>query len=885
MKRLIISCGLLLSALFASAQSGSATWMASLPDKAFVAQLSLPGAHDAATGEGVTWSSFAKVQSKTLDKQWACGVRVFDLRVKDENGTLNIYHGIGKCSINFDEAMTKITGYVTSYPDEFAIVLLRDESDGGGASPWNTDVATALADYSSFLISTFRADLTVAEMRGKVLVLTRDNGGTAIDFTTKMDGWSNNTISLAATVGGSRLRVQDIYDETDSEATTLKDNGIKNLLSASLHRAAGDYTWFINHASGYTEVVKVIKAATVNNIAENAARTSQLFIDGMDGETGGAGIVMMDFAGDDKAHSKDTNGQKLIDALVAQNFKTRPYEIQLANGDLNTCSASSTNNTVSSYDGWTLEATGESWKVNNSSQYCFSGRWAESWVASGSTLGDRQLSQTVMLPPGTYSFSCSALTTGTGASYFIGSVAGDIADNSGVGTAQSPITLTLKETQKVELGVRLTDFSGNWFAVDNFHLTTSAFEETGSAASLNVTPWLVANPTFANNNSAGWTMENGLGSGFATWGSTTFNYYIAENYQYDLSLLQPVSLPAGYYELRVRGFERTAANAEAYAARETATVNSRLTAGDFSEPLQNIFTGAPASSSGFSGSFYTDQEGIATPDDMEAAASVLDAGYYENTLPFAVETAGDVNVGVKVTNQNWSQWTAFDDFRLFRLYTVTIDDDHTFTPLATTIDVLLDRTFSDDTWSTLVLPFDVEDPTAVLGDVTVAKFVSATDSHLYFSTQQGQHIEANVPVLIKGTFGAAPYRFENVTIEVPSNGLSTETMSGYALVGSYEPLKAVPQDSYILYNGKFYRVNTSNVVADPTRAYISVTESSAAKTKGLVVDDVDVTAISGVSADPDTDAAATYDLSGRRVSTQALRGGIYIRGGQKLLVK
>lgn len=885
MKRLLISCGLLLlSVLAVSAQSGSATWMANLPDKAFISQLSLPGTHDAATGEGVSYSSYAKVQSKTLDEQWACGVRVFDLRVQDDDGTLNLYHGIGKCDINFAEAMTKITGYVTTNPTEFAIVLLRDESNGGGASPWNTDVATELANHSN-LVSTFRADLTVGEMRGKVLVLTRDNGGTAIAGTTKMDNWGDNTIKLDATVGGSRLRLQDIYNETASGATTEKDNGIKNLLSASLHRAAGDYTWFINHASGYTEVGLFSKAATVSNIASNAARTNQLFIDELEGETGGAGIVMMDFAGDDKAHSKATNGQKLVDALVAQNFKTRPYEIQLVNGDLNINSSQSGNAVeISSYDGWTLTYNTQTWKVNNSSQYCFSGRWAESYVAPGTTLGDRQLSQKITLPPGTYNFSCSALTTGTGASYFIGSASGDIADNSKVGTAQKPISLTLSETQEVELGVKLSGYTGNWFAVDNFHLTTDAFEEKGSTANLNITPWLVANPTFDNNNSAGWNCTSNKGTGSATWGSTTFKYNIVENYQYDLSLLQSVTLPVGYYELCVRGFERTAANADAYAARESATVNSWLLAGDDSQTLQNIFTDAPTSSSGFSGSFYTDQSGIATPNNMQAAASVLNAGYYENALPFAVETAGDVNVGVKVSNQNWGQWTAFDDFRLFRLYTVTIDDDHTFTPLATTIDVVLDRQFSDDTWSTLVLPFDVEDPTAVLGNVTVAKFVSATDTHLSFSTQEGQNIEANVPVLIKGTFNTAPYRFENVTIEVPTNGLSTETLSGYALVGSYEPLKAVPQGSYILYNGKFYRVNTSNVVVDPSRAYVSVSESSAAKTKSLVVDDEDVTAIQSVSADA-ADRAATYDLSGRRVNEQNLRGGIYLRGGQKLLVK
>lgn len=887
MKRIFISCLLLLGTVLASAQSGSATWMKDLPDKAFVAQLSLPGTHDAATGEGVTFgtSSFAKTQSKTLDKQWACGVRVFDIRVKDDDGTLNLYHGSVKCDINFAAAMTKITGYVTTNASEFAIVLLRDESNKGGVSPWNTDVATALAKYTN-LVSEFRADLTVGEMRGKVLVLTRDNGGTAIAGTTKMDGWSNDTVSLAATVGGNRLRIQDIYNVGDA-GETAKDNGIKNLLSASMHRAVGDYSWFINHTSGY-------KTSTQASFAENAKRTNKLVIDKMDGETGGAGIVLMDYAGDDKGYlSYSTYGKSLVDALVAQNFKTRPYEIALPNGDLNTNSATSGNNVaVSKYDGWTLTASGASWKVNNSSQYCFSGRWAESWVASGSTLGDRQLSQKITLPAGEYAFSCSALTTGTGASYFIGSASADIADNSSTGTAQEPISLTLTETQEVELGVKLTGYTGNWFAVDNFHLTTASFEEKGSTAALNITPWLVANPTFDNNNTAGWKEEHSTGAASNnSWNSTSFKYNICENFENDFSLKQAGdrTLPKGYYELRVRGFERTTSNDAAYAERESATVSSWLSANDNSVALQNIFNNPPTSSSGLSGGFYTSQSGIATPNDMQGAASVLNAGYYENVLPVALTEDGTIDVGLKVTNVKSNQWTAFDDFRLYRMYSVNIVDDTTFTPVNTTVDVVLKRTFSSkENWYTLVLPFDVkaEMVKEVLGEVTVAKLNDADGMKVYFSTQEGQNIEANVPVLVKGTFNDAPYRFEDVTVKVPSNALSTETVGNFALVGSYVPQTSVPQGNYILYGGKFYYVNTDNVVVNPSRAYLRCSATSSAKTLNLVVDETDVTAIEDVETDALFDPQEkAYDLSGRSVNPRTLHRGLYIQNGRKVLVK
>ena len=83
MKKILLVCLILVwhtSVLLAE------NWMSRLPDDAYVAALSIPGAHDAATGSG--WAGlngpignlFAKTQDLSLQALWDAGIRAFDLR-------------------------------------------------------------------------------------------------------------------------------------------------------------------------------------------------------------------------------------------------------------------------------------------------------------------------------------------------------------------------------------------------------------------------------------------------------------------------------------------------------------------------------------------------------------------------------------------------------------------------------------------------------------------------------------------------------------------------------------------------------------------------------------------------------------------------------------
>lgn len=61
-------------------------------DSVALCSMSIPGAHDAATGEGMlSLPGFGVTQTLGLQELWMCGVRAFDLRPAVRDTLLYIY--------------------------------------------------------------------------------------------------------------------------------------------------------------------------------------------------------------------------------------------------------------------------------------------------------------------------------------------------------------------------------------------------------------------------------------------------------------------------------------------------------------------------------------------------------------------------------------------------------------------------------------------------------------------------------------------------------------------------------------------------------------------------------------------------------------------------
>lgn len=312
-----------------SSAPSRAEWLAGLPDAMLLNRLSLPGAHDCATGNGFRgFSAFVgprmgKTQDKTLDEQWDCGIRVFDLRPHLNGSCLRNNHGVLATKLLFDESLNVICRILSAHPTEFAVVIFQEEK--GSASThdaWAQKVTEVLhSDAFAPYVVDYRPTLTLGDLRGRILILARNDYGTT-PVGACLSGWSFSAdvsrqpdgIVKGAFSSGT-FRVQDFYDVTANGAVEQKLSAITAMLELAQQNAPRNHTLYINHSSGYTT------PASTNGNRNNAQNCNthllNLLADGQ--HSGPTGIVMMDFAGADKSGNYNTNGQALIDAIIATN--------------------------------------------------------------------------------------------------------------------------------------------------------------------------------------------------------------------------------------------------------------------------------------------------------------------------------------------------------------------------------------------------------------------------------------------------------------------------------------------------------------------------------------------------------------------------------------
>ena len=312
-------------------------WMERLDDNTYLSQVSIPGTHDSATGEGWTGflgemvgQSMGVTQDLSIAQQLDCGVRAFDLRPCVNEDELVINHGILQTKAKFPETLKQLCQFVTDHPTEFVVVVMRHESDGDdNSSQWNSMMNSCLnSDDVRPLLADYQRDITVGELRGKVLVLSRDKyASTPVGGF--ISGWAHQPNYATGTIKGSAgmtgtLYVQDFYEVM--EKTTSKLNGIERLLNFStqnnVYKSTRHLVVCINCASGYTA------SASSDGNRDNAVLCNKKIIDYLSDEThaGPTGIIFMDFAGTDISESYEVRGLELVNTIINNNQRYVPVK-------------------------------------------------------------------------------------------------------------------------------------------------------------------------------------------------------------------------------------------------------------------------------------------------------------------------------------------------------------------------------------------------------------------------------------------------------------------------------------------------------------------------------------------------------------------------------
>jgi len=327
-------------------------WMHRLPDNAYVSTISIPGSHDTGTGSGfpgITTSiygpfgdRYARTQDKNIEEQWNIGIRAFDLRPCIKDNYINVNHGIMPTNLRFDNALYFLRDKLIENPSEFVIIHLLHASDGDdNASNYGERLLELFNrdDLKDFLVD-FKSTLTVREMRGKILLLSRNEyadspvGGFFRNWTGAVN-WSQQTGGkIVGKSSTATLYMQDFAETHAEGALDVKVNAIRQLLDFSTkHKtnSASDIVWVYNFASAYSKTSRLYipfiidqQISTSDGYRDNAAHTNAAIIDYLADPAntpGPTGIVLMDYVGVQSSNGYQTRGQEVVDAIIANNFR------------------------------------------------------------------------------------------------------------------------------------------------------------------------------------------------------------------------------------------------------------------------------------------------------------------------------------------------------------------------------------------------------------------------------------------------------------------------------------------------------------------------------------------------------------------------------------
>lgn len=216
--------------------------------------------------------------------------------------------------------------------------------------------------------------------------------------------------------------------------------------------------------------------------------------------------------------------------------------------------------------------------------------------------------------------------------------------------------------------------------------------------------------------------------------------------------------------------------------------------------------------------------------------------------------------------------------------------------------------YKDGAWNTLCLPFDLSSLTGTpLEGATLMELDTEAGSYehktgldgttLYLNFKTAESIVAGKPYIIKWASGD-PFTpvFNNVTLVAgdPVEVKSVESTDGsVSFIGTYGPVALPKDDKTNLFLGADNTLNwpsVDNYKVNAFRAYFKLNEKTpteGAREFVLNFGDDTTTGIDGASLNNKEQRIKNqyFDLSGRKLDGRPSRPGIYMRNGQKVIIK
>ena len=306
-------------------------WMSMVRDETKVCKLSIPGTHDTMTGMGFyqpvlkfVFNMTAISQVSTLEEQMNCGLRFFDIRPVVSTDTiakkkiLRLTHGISELDITFEWTLDQLQGFLKAHPTEFFIVKLQFDNGFEDQKDLYSLLSKVLhlSKYDGLFVENWRPDITVNEMRGKILLLSRFDlrpYNASFHYPIVYCDWPDEDPDIDEDLNPEAQRncamyhmedstikatlyKQDYYKTTTAKRMQNKQKTVIDMMHTAREANATDENiWIVNHCSAYTEV-------SPRGYITNAANLHPLVVADLQKYEGTVGITPIDMACHDYVH-------------------------------------------------------------------------------------------------------------------------------------------------------------------------------------------------------------------------------------------------------------------------------------------------------------------------------------------------------------------------------------------------------------------------------------------------------------------------------------------------------------------------------------------------------------------------------------------------------
>lgn len=269
-------------------------WMQDIEDNRLVCKMSIPGTHDTGAYTGNAW---VKTQDKNIEQQLNSGIRFFDIRLVHQNGVLKLCHGSHIFDTTFVGDVLKTTAeFLKEHPSETVIMTIKRDHDldKDGGTKYRGALQKALEgdrNLTSYMVKSFKPDFTLGDLRGKMLIISRD--GWITTPSGKVTSWPDNasfTSSIESTNGSSTaIHVEDHYKSSSRDKVNYVAQNVRKAQAAF---SSSQNDWFITFTSSTGSWGIGIPANTTNQIdrdVNNILRGNDNFRT--------SGILVFNFAG------------------------------------------------------------------------------------------------------------------------------------------------------------------------------------------------------------------------------------------------------------------------------------------------------------------------------------------------------------------------------------------------------------------------------------------------------------------------------------------------------------------------------------------------------------------------------------------------------------